>query len=183
MQQEEECEDEDAATRVSAPVAVYYYTDGAGQPAKGPCTIAQLRVLWVSGHIHGATPIWREGLSSWATIVEVTEVFTHLSSLAQPPPLPSDLWYYLDASGRQRGGVTPEQLGMLLRRGEVDGLTSLWCQGMASWQELGSIDELRAVLILDAWNPFIAADERPLITRWVNELDAHGRGLAGFSAA
>ena len=44
-------------------------------------------------------------------------------------------------------------------------------------------DELRAVLILDAWNPFIAADERPLITRWVNELDAHGRGLAGFSAA
>ena len=91
MQQEEECEDEDAATRVSAPVAVYYYTDGAGQPAKGPCTIAQLRVLWVSGHIHGATPIWREGLSSWATIVEVTEVFTHLSSLAQPPPLPSDV--------------------------------------------------------------------------------------------
>jgi aspartyl/asparaginyl beta-hydroxylase (cupin superfamily) len=44
-------------------------------------------------------------------------------------------------------------------------------------------DELRAVLILDSWNPFIAADERPLITRWVNELDAHGRGLAGFSAA
>jgi hypothetical protein len=34
-----------------------------------------------------------------------------------------------------------------LRRGEVDGLTSLWCQGMASWQELGSIDELRAVLM------------------------------------
>ena len=44
-------------------------------------------------------------------------------------------------------------------------------------------DELRAVLILDTWNPFIAADERPLITRWVNELDAHGRGLARFSAA
>ena len=149
MQQEEECEDEDAATRVSAPVAVYYYTDGAGQPAKGPCTIAQLRVLWVSGHIHGATPIWREGLSSWATIAEVTEVFTHLSSLAQPPPPPSDLWYYLDAGGRQRGGVTPEQLGMLLRRGEVDGLTSLWRQGMASWQGLGSIDELRTVLMQD----------------------------------
>ena len=44
-------------------------------------------------------------------------------------------------------------------------------------------DELRAVLILDSWNPFIAADERPLISRWVGELDAHGRGLAGFSAA
>jgi aspartyl/asparaginyl beta-hydroxylase (cupin superfamily) len=44
-------------------------------------------------------------------------------------------------------------------------------------------DELRAVLILDTWNPFIAAGERPLISRWVNELDAHGLGLAGFSAA
>ena len=38
---------------------------------------------------------------------------------------------------------------MLLRRGEVDGLTSLWRQGMASWQGLGSIDELRTVLMQD----------------------------------
>ena len=44
-------------------------------------------------------------------------------------------------------------------------------------------DELRAVLIVDAWNPFIGIAERDLIRRWVRELDAHGQGLAGFSAA
>jgi aspartyl/asparaginyl beta-hydroxylase (cupin superfamily) len=44
-------------------------------------------------------------------------------------------------------------------------------------------DQLRAILIVDAWNPFIGLAERDLIRRWVRELDAHGQGLAGFSAA
>ncbi|WP_353217887.1 aspartyl/asparaginyl beta-hydroxylase domain-containing protein [Sandarakinorhabdus sp.] len=44
-------------------------------------------------------------------------------------------------------------------------------------------DQLRAVLILDCWNPHIAPAERPLIARWLTELDAHGRGVASFSAA
>jgi aspartate beta-hydroxylase len=43
--------------------------------------------------------------------------------------------------------------------------------------------DLRAVLIVDAWNPFISEGERALIRRWVRELDANGQGLAGFSAA
>lgn len=42
---------------------------------------------------------------------------------------------------------------------------------------------LRAVLIIDTWNPFIPPAERALVRQWVQELDAHGRGLAGFSAA
>lgn len=44
-------------------------------------------------------------------------------------------------------------------------------------------DQLRAVLILDCWNPHITEAERPLIARWLTELDAHGRGPADFSAA
>lgn len=128
---------------------VYYYTDSAGQQAKGPCTIAQFRMLWISGHIHCATLVWREGLSVWQSISQLSEVGTALSSLPQPPPPPADLWYYLDGGGRQRGGVTAEQMGMLLRRGEVDGLTSVWRQGMAAWQEVNSIDELRAALVQD----------------------------------
>jgi aspartate beta-hydroxylase len=42
---------------------------------------------------------------------------------------------------------------------------------------------LRAILIIDAWNPFIPEAERALIRHWVRELDSHGQGLAGFSAA
>ncbi|MBC2669992.1 aspartyl/asparaginyl beta-hydroxylase domain-containing protein [Novosphingobium piscinae] len=44
-------------------------------------------------------------------------------------------------------------------------------------------DALRAVLIVDAWNPFIGTAERDLIRRWVHELDAHGQELGRFSAA
>jgi len=44
-------------------------------------------------------------------------------------------------------------------------------------------DALRAVLILDTWNPLISEEERPLIRTWITELDAQGRGVAGFSAA
>ena len=47
--EEEEHEDEGGGANVVAERS-YYYTDGNGQPAKGPCTIAQFRVLWVSGH-------------------------------------------------------------------------------------------------------------------------------------
>jgi aspartyl/asparaginyl beta-hydroxylase (cupin superfamily) len=44
-------------------------------------------------------------------------------------------------------------------------------------------DQLRAVLIIDAWNPFITDGERDLIRRWVAEMDANGKALSGFSAA
>eukprot|EP00322_Chrysochromulina_rotalis_P005526 CAMPEP_0115832772 /NCGR_PEP_ID=MMETSP0287-20121206/2831_1 /TAXON_ID=412157 /ORGANISM="Chrysochromulina rotalis, Strain UIO044" /LENGTH=481 /DNA_ID=CAMNT_0003286169 /DNA_START=39 /DNA_END=1484 /DNA_ORIENTATION=- len=111
--------------------------------------MAQFRVLWISGHVHGATPIWREGLSEWQTISQCAEVADVLKSLPQPPPPPADLWYYLDAGGRQRGGVTAEQMGMLLRRGEVDGLTTVWRLGMTAWKELSNIEELRAQLVCD----------------------------------
>ncbi|OSZ63769.1 hypothetical protein CAP39_14100 [Sphingomonas sp. IBVSS1] len=44
-------------------------------------------------------------------------------------------------------------------------------------------DALRAILILDTWNPHIAVEERPLIARWITSLDEHNRSLPGFSAA
>lgn len=43
--------------------------------------------------------------------------------------------------------------------------------------------ELRAVLILDTWNPHITPEERPLIAQWITSLDTHNRSLPGFSAA
>lgn len=68
--------------------------------------------------------------------------------------------------------------------------TRPWIEGQAfafddtiEHEALNPTNELRAVLIIDAWNPFIGAAERDLIRRWVRELDAHGQGLAGFSAA
>ena len=68
--------------------------------------------------------------------------------------------------------------------------TRPWTEGEAlafddtiEHEAINPTDELRAVLIVDAWNPFITAAERDLIRRWVRELDTHGQGFASFSAA
>ncbi|MEI6487138.1 MAG: aspartyl/asparaginyl beta-hydroxylase domain-containing protein [Sphingomonadales bacterium] len=68
--------------------------------------------------------------------------------------------------------------------------TRPWIEGEAfafddtiEHEAINPTDQLRAVLIVDAWNPFIGAGERDLIRRWVRELDAHGQALQGFSAA
>lgn len=68
--------------------------------------------------------------------------------------------------------------------------TRPWIEGEAfafddtiEHEAINPTDQLRAVLIVDAWNPFIGAAERDLIRQWVRALDAHGQGLSGFSAA
>lgn len=68
--------------------------------------------------------------------------------------------------------------------------TRPWIEGEAfafddtiEHEAINPTDHLRAVLIVDAWNPFIGTSERGLIRNWIRELDAHGQGLAGFSAA
>ena len=98
--------------------------------------------------INGATSLWREGMARWIAVNEVPEVAATLNRVQQPPAADtSNLWYYLDAdTKKQRGGVTAAQMGVLLQRGEVDGLSLVWRQGMAAWTELGSVDELRTQL-------------------------------------
>ena len=68
--------------------------------------------------------------------------------------------------------------------------TRPWIEGEAfafddtiEHEAVNPTDDLRAVLIIDAWNPFIGAGERDLIRRWIRELDAHGQGLTAFSGA
>ncbi len=68
--------------------------------------------------------------------------------------------------------------------------TRPWVEGQAlvfddtiEHEAVNPTDSLRAVLIIDAWNPHIPPAEQALIRQWVRALDAHGKGLAGFSAA
>lgn len=65
-----------------------------------------------------------------------------------------------------------------------------WIEGQAfafddtiEHEAVNPTDRLRAVLIIDAWNPYLGLAERDLLRRLVGELDAHGQGLGGFSAA
>ena len=90
-------------------------------------------------------------MAQWQPIPSLPEV---VAALGQAPAQQDDsnLWWYLDASSRQRGGVTPSQIGVLLKRGEVDGLTHVWKRGMASWVELGGVAELREQLRREGGN-------------------------------
>ena len=144
--EEDDNNDEAAA---AAPELAYYYTSSDG--TKGPCTLAQLRVLWIMGDLRAGVPLWREGLDKWYPVEQLAEVYDVLSALKQPPVQADEgqKWHYLDASSKQCGGVTAVQMGVLLRRGDIDGLTKVWRSGMKQWTELGSVDELRAHLQQD----------------------------------
>ena len=134
---------------------MYSNANGA---ALGPCTPAQLDVLWQSGHIGAATSFWKEGMAAWAALDALPALGARLRALPRPPePDAAELWFYM-AGGRQRGGVTAAQLGQLLQSGDVDGMTHVWRQGMGAWSELGQVAELRAVLVRAADDDDDAAD-------------------------
>ena len=55
-------------------------------------------------------------------------------------------WYYADRQRRQIGPQSAEHLVQRYRAGDIDAATLVWCEGLASWQPLGS---LRAELGLE----------------------------------
>jgi aspartyl/asparaginyl beta-hydroxylase (cupin superfamily) len=68
--------------------------------------------------------------------------------------------------------------------------TRPWIEGQAfafddtiEHEAMNPTDELRAVLIIDTWNPHIAESERALLRRYVEALDGGDRQLAEFGAA
>ena len=51
-------------------------------------------------------------------------------------------YFYIDASGQQKGPIPPSQFSMF----NVSAETLVWCKGMADWQRAGAVDELKAYL-------------------------------------
>lgn len=55
-------------------------------------------------------------------------------------------YFYIDASGQQKGPIPPSQFSMF----NVSADTLVWCKGMADWQRAGAVDELKAYFNNDA---------------------------------
>lgn len=53
-------------------------------------------------------------------------------------------WSYLDSSKEKRGPLSREGLLQLLDQGAITEQTFVWHSGMAEWQKLADVDELRA---------------------------------------
>ena len=119
-------EEDDNNDVAAAPELAYYYTSSDG--TKGPCTLAQLRVLWIMGDLRAGVPLWREGLDKWYPVEQLAEVYDVLSALKQPPVQADEgqKWHYLDASSKQCGGVTAVQMGVLLVMMPAGLLTTGW---------------------------------------------------------
>lgn len=83
------------------------------------------------------------------TPVELTEEQARALGDPSPPPIPRALsvtqasWFYLEDTDEervQRGPVAFVRLRELFERGEVDGTTLVWREGMGDW---APVDELR----------------------------------------
>ena len=62
---------------------MYSNANGA---ALGPCTPAQLDVLWQSGHIGAATSFWKEGMAAWAALDALPALGARLRALTPMRP-------------------------------------------------------------------------------------------------
>ena len=64
MQQPEREDSDDETATASKPKPESYYYAVSGQAARGPCTVNELKVLWMGGYIGEATSLWREGMEA-----------------------------------------------------------------------------------------------------------------------
>lgn len=61
----------------------FHATPGGGR--NGPMRADDLVRLFQAGRVHGATPVWREGMADWVPLASVAMT---LGLTAMPPPLP-----------------------------------------------------------------------------------------------
>lgn len=63
------------------------------------------------------------------------------NAMNTPPPMPN-VQYYLAVSGQQIGPFPVPQLQQLVQNGQLTPQTLVWKQGMAGWEQAGSVAEL-----------------------------------------
>ena len=66
----------------------------------------------------------------------------HAPNGAEPPPIPTDLWYYVVGAER-RGPVAASALG---GNDQVSRETLVWRQGMAAWTPISAVPELSSLV-------------------------------------
>ena len=66
------------------------------------------------------------------------------NAMNTPPPMPN-VQYYLAVSGQQIGPFPVPQLQQLVQNGQLTPQTLVWKQGMAGWEQAGSVAELASL--------------------------------------
>lgn len=119
----------------------WYLVEGMSEP-KGPAVPAELG---------SARLVWREGMDAWLPPAQVAEVAAALSAAgaAQPRPVAKaptlTRWYYQKADSSLEGPLGVGELQAAMLEGAVDGMTSVWREGMPAWLELREVPALRSM--------------------------------------
>jgi len=96
-----------------------------------------------------------EGSKNGIPTMTVSRPDSSLEHLSQPPPSEDDLkrqeeenklWYYLDESHQQVGPVSIIALRELWNRGQLELNSYVWSEGMAQWEKVDNLPELKAAL-------------------------------------
>ena len=69
---------------------------------------------------------------------------TMQGAMNTPPPMPT-LQYYVGVNGQQAGPFTVPQLTQLVQNGQLTPQSLVWKQGMAGWEQAGSVAELASL--------------------------------------
>jgi hypothetical protein len=71
---------------------------------------------------------------------------TQAAVAAGPPPLPTQVAFFVAVNGKQAGPFDMEALAGKLRDGSLSRSTLVWKQGMAGWVAAESVPELQTLL-------------------------------------
>ena len=69
---------------------------------------------------------------------------TMQNAMNTPPPIPT-VQYYVSHNGQQIGPFTIPQLTQLVQNGQLTQQSFVWKQGMANWEQAGSVAELASL--------------------------------------
>ena len=94
----------------------------------------------------GQMVVMGAGLGAGLGLGTITGQMTTQNMNATPPPVPSQMTYFIYVNGQQLAGQTVQTIANLISQGMVDGNTLVWTAGMATWSPLAQVSELARLL-------------------------------------
>lgn len=64
---------------------------------------------------------------------------------AMPPPLPTELKYFVAVNGQQTGPFPISQLKQMVQSNQLERTTLVWAEGMASWTKADDVSNLKSL--------------------------------------
>ncbi len=92
---------------------------------RGPVSLCELKYLIASGQVTTTTYGWREGMSDWAILSHLPELFPVFLEISEM----DEGWFYIDAERVKRGPCDNTLLKQLIASQQIHPSTLMWTVG------------------------------------------------------